>query len=94
MLVHSEDICHILRQHNHLSNLEIADIVDVTELITVESTNRGGQCLFLNEFKFVHCGENKGTTHYRCSNYTRKCRARIYVKDDKAHLTGNHNHNS
>lgn len=92
MLEYSDKICHLLRQHNHELVPEISEAVDVTDFIVFKSTNRGGQCLFLNDFKFVNCSEKNGTTHYRCSNYTKKCRARIFIKDEKANLTGTHNH--
>lgn len=89
------NICQLLQDHNH--EKPIIDAydggVDVSDEVQIEQTNRGGSCVFHNDNRFVKCKENQGITHYRCSLYTKQCKARISIKYEKSILTGFHNHN-
>jgi hypothetical protein len=85
--------CFILQKHNHNAvKEEAAPGTDITFEVEEGKTNRGGTYLFYKGNTFVKCSGGKDTIHYRCSNYTKHCRARIWTKDGKAFLTGSHNH--
>lgn len=89
----SEKLCSILRDHNHMPTGSVYnDGIDVTDSIVLKPTNRGSQSVFLDNFRFVQCSTNRNAVHYRCTNYKRKCRARVVIKDEKARLTNSHNH--
>lgn len=92
MLDDNEKLCILLLDHNHEPIVDQSNKIDVTEFLSYKTTNRGGQCLYMNNYKYVHCSEKKGKTQYRCCNYTRKCRVRITIQDGKAFMTGDHNH--
>lgn len=58
------------------------------------TNKKGSKFIFHNDYKFIKSGENRKMSHFRCTNYTKKCRARITVSfvDGLAFLTSEHNH--
>lgn len=49
--------------------------------------------MFYKAFKYIKSGESKTTIQYRCSNYMKKCRARILLNKETAlSNTLEHNH--
>lgn len=89
----SKKECTILQKHNHeVVQEDTSPGIDISYEVEEGKTNRGGVYLFHQGNTFVKCSGNKETVHYRCSNYTKLCRARIWTKSAKAFLTGQHNH--
>ena len=63
---------------------------DDVEIIT---GNKGKPVLFYNSFKYIRSGESKTSVQYRCSNYMKKCRARILLNKETAMSNAlEHNH--
>lgn len=82
--MHSKSVCFLI------SDFIGTDVSDDVEIIT---GNKGTSVLFHNAFKFIKSGESKTSVQYRCSNYMKKCRARILlVKETALSNTLEHNH--
>lgn len=88
-----EKFCFVACDHNHLPVEDDTEkLKDLSSLVRYERTNRGGLCAVINQFKFVKCKQKDGIVNYRCTNYTKQCRARLTVKDEKVLSSGLHNH--
>lgn len=87
------EICELLVNHNHLPMIEIDNSsIDVSNDVQRIETNRGGVSLVMEGKKFIKCANHKGTAHYRCQFYTRKCKCRISISDGIARMSNFHNH--
>ena len=85
--------CKVVENHNHLPMVEIdTTTVDVSDEIEQVNTNRGGYLILHQKKKFIRCSQNKEIIHFRCQNYTTKCKCRIALVNGKARMSNNHNH--
>lgn len=77
-------------------NLFLNSGLNISDEIEILTNKKGGKFIFHNDYKFIKSSENKKMTHFRCTNYTKKCRARITTSffDGLAFLSNEHNHES
>lgn len=90
----NQEICYELQGHNHAliegNSKNVAN--DITDEVYFEDTRKGGQFIVHKNHRFVQSSSNQDRIHYRCSFYTRKCRAKLSVQDEKVWLHSEHNH--
>ena len=70
--------------------------MNISDEVEILTNKKGGKFIFHNDYKFIKSSENKKIKHFRCNNYTKKCRARVTLNfsDGLAFLSNEHNHES
>lgn len=84
--------CFLSKKHNHSVIIEQNDGIDVTDYVVTKETSKGGNYILHKNYRFVKSGTNNDKIHYRCSLYTKQCKARMSVVGKRTFMHLEHNH--